>query len=175
MANVFLGKELFLKNYLGGYILRGSFMLKWEGRLKNLNGRNLQIHIKECHEWKCTSESLAFLWEKPTAQQVNDAFWIVNDWFCLQRETQKYWLRYCKYLRKKKCHSSGMSRIEKGQTAWETRSEQRKLSTKGAKWKRVQKIFKRISLYRRCNGAEKIRNNTDSLSLKAKARGLLLV
>lgn len=97
---------------------------------------------KRMSNWKCTSESLVFLWEKPTAQQLNYSFWIVNDWFCLRKETEKYWLRFCKYLRKG--HFSGMSGIKKGHTAWETRSEKGELSTTGAKWKRVQELFERV-------------------------------
>lgn len=52
----------------------------------------------------------------------------------------------------------------KKDTQLERPDQRKELSTKGAKWKRVQKVFRRISLYGRCNGAEEIRHYTESVS-----------
>lgn len=52
----------------------------------------------------------------------------------------------------------------KKDTQLERPDQRKELSTKGAKWKRVQKVFRRMSLYGRCNGAEEIRHYTEPVS-----------
>lgn len=126
-------KKLWMKKIITLVNVFWEVALYWneEGDLRTWMLQISWASHKRTSDWKCTSESLVFLWERPTAQQVNYSLQIVNDCFCLQKAIEKYWLRYCKSLRKG--HFSGMSGIQKGHTAWESRSEEGELFTTGAK------------------------------------------